>query len=242
MKLLRTIKNFIDRPRVVTIAVIKSIIFILQDLSKASKFENRKDLFRYSISEVNLDGMFLEFGVFNGETIKFISAVVPDKLIFGFDSFEGMPEKWGDIPKGYYKLNELPIVRNNVKLVKGYFQNTLQTFLEEHLEKVAFIHIDAVLYSSTKYILDILAQNNRLQNGMVIQFDEFYYYPEWWIEGEYKAFKEIVNEYNVKFRYLGYCMPQDLTFYSTRSARPVSIKDNENWIKPLFFARKINFT
>jgi hypothetical protein len=86
--------------------------------------------------------------------------------------------------KGVYKLHGLPMVRGNVKLVKGYFQDTLQKFLEEYLEKVAFIHVDAVLYSSTKCVLDALARNNRLQNGTVIRFDELFHYPNWYVEGE----------------------------------------------------------
>jgi hypothetical protein len=223
--MLRSIKNFINRPKVVIISIAKSIIYLIQDLNKAIKFNNRGDLFRHSISNVNNDGMFLEFGVFKGNTINFISNMVPDRLIFGFDSFEGMPEDYEGIPKGHYKLPGLPIVRENVKLVKGYFQDTLLKFLEEHLEEAAFIHIDAVLYSSTKYILDALAQNNRLQNGTVIQFDELFHYPDWWISGEYKAFKEFVNKYKIKFKYLGCCKPRLLTgFYSIYSACPVSIK------------------
>ena len=84
LKLLRAVKNFIDRPNVVIVSIIKSINYMNQDLNNAMKFKKRRDLFRYSINKADVIGMFLEFGVFNGETINFMSEAVPDKLIFGF--------------------------------------------------------------------------------------------------------------------------------------------------------------
>ena len=63
-----------------------------------------------------------------------------------------MPEKWDDISKGYYKISNLPIVNENVILVKGMFHDTLIPFLNEHSGKAAYIHMDACLYSATKYV------------------------------------------------------------------------------------------
>ena len=40
------------------------------------------------------DGLFLEFGVYKGTSINFISSLIPDKKIYGFDSFGGLPEEW----------------------------------------------------------------------------------------------------------------------------------------------------
>jgi hypothetical protein len=42
----------------------------------------------------------------------------------------------------------------NVQLIKVYFNETLLNFIESENKKVSFIHIDADLYSSTKYIFD----------------------------------------------------------------------------------------
>jgi len=71
-------------------------------------------------------GMMLEFGVWKGTTITEIAKAHPDRQVFGFDSFEGLPETWtrsdGDFEAGRFNLNgQLPRVPSNVTLVKGWF-------------------------------------------------------------------------------------------------------------------------
>ena len=39
--------------------------------------------------------LWLEFGVYSGRTINYISKFTND-IVYGFDSFEGLPEKWRD--------------------------------------------------------------------------------------------------------------------------------------------------
>ena len=66
------------------------------------------------------DGLILEFGVFSGVTVNRISTVT-NKTVYGFDSFEGLPEDWGrGMNKGFFKC-DLPEVNNNVELVVGWF-------------------------------------------------------------------------------------------------------------------------
>jgi hypothetical protein len=100
------------------------------------------------------------------------------------------------------------------------FEDTLQPFLDEHPEKVAFVHMDAALHSSTKYVLFTLAENNRFQKGTVIQFDEFFNYNDWWNEGEYKALVDLGRHFDVQFKYLGYHSP----FTGGHMSRALSIK------------------
>ena len=59
----------------------------------------------------------------------------------------------------------------NAILVHGLFQDTLDGFLQGHTEPVAFVHFDADLDSSTKYVLDRIA--DRLMDGTIFVFDEF---------------------------------------------------------------------
>jgi len=105
------------------------------------------------------DILWLEFGVASGKTINYISKFTNDK-VYGFDSFEGLPEKWRDgFDKGSFnKYGNLPQVNNNVELIKGWFNETLVNFIQTHNKKVSFIHMDADLYSSTKYIFDVLKE------------------------------------------------------------------------------------
>ena len=93
-----------------------------------------------------IDGLFLEFGVYTGSTINLMSNILKDKMFYGFDSFEGLPEDWigSNCTKGSFSLNgNLPIVNDNVKLIKGWFNESLPVFLNEHKGNIAFMHIDS---------------------------------------------------------------------------------------------------
>jgi len=118
-------------------------------------------------------GLFMEFGVFQGNTANQIASFLPsDKRMYGFDSFIGLPEDWhigvqgvGDprartIHKEVFSLyGMLPEVRPNVELVQGWFNETLPRFLEREVMKkkgafISLLHIDCDLYSSTKIVFD----------------------------------------------------------------------------------------
>jgi hypothetical protein len=80
---------------------------------------------------ITINGLIMEFGVYKGESINFIADLLPNRQIYGFDSFEGLPETWRyNFYKGTFKLNNLPEVRKNVVLVKGLFEDTLPKFKE----------------------------------------------------------------------------------------------------------------
>lgn len=115
----------------------------------------------YVFERMNLkhkpDTLWLEFGVFTGASINYISNFTNDK-VYGFDSFEGLPEKWRDgFDKHAFNMNGvIPQVNSNVELIKGWFNETLPDFIQKQNKKVSFIHIDSDLYSSAKYVLDVL--------------------------------------------------------------------------------------
>lgn len=179
--------------------------FIVDNMNKVKSFDDKANYLKYVLNHIGSSlgrGEYLEFGVFSGKTINFISATLPDKIIYGFDSFEGLPETWrGDrFEKGRFNLNgNLPQVNENVRLVKGWFNETLPAFVKAHPEPCAFIHVDCDLYSSTKTVFDNL--KNQIVAGTVIAFDEYFNYPGWQ-EGEYKAFMEFVEENNLEFEYI----------------------------------------
>jgi len=147
--------------------------------------------------------LWLEFGTGRGNTINYISKFTNDK-VYGFDSFEGLPEKWRDgFDKGAHSQNGiLPQVNNNVELIKGWFNETLVDFIQTQNKKVSFIHMDADLYSSTKYILDVLKEY--LDADCIIIFDELINYPGFDGDtGELKAFYEFITENDVKYNWIG---------------------------------------
>jgi len=104
--------------------------------------------------------LWLEFGVASGKSINYFSKFTND-TVYGFDSFEGLPEDWrGGFNKGAFNRNGIPPkVNSNVELIKGWFNETLEPFIKTKNKKISFIHMDADLYSSTKYIFDVLKDN-----------------------------------------------------------------------------------
>lgn len=147
-------------------------------------------------------GLICEFGVYSGTSIRTIGKLAGARPVFGFDSFEGLPEDWFDgMPKGTFKVDALPKVPANVALVKGWFSDTLGPFLKEHAEPAAFLHVDCDLYSSTRTIFE--AFEGRIGPGTVIAFDEYFNYVGW-KQGEFKAFHELVARAGLKFEYIGY--------------------------------------
>ena len=160
-------------------------------------FDNRLEGIEFAVESAKINGLYLEFGVYEGKSINLISYLVEPKKVYGFDSFIGLPEDWdrGDTiyKKGHFALKELPKVNYNVNLVEGFYEDSLAVWKEKHTDDISFIHIDVDLYSSTKTILEEL--DEQIKPGTILCFDE---YCDWtssgiydtWEEGEYKAFKE----------------------------------------------------
>lgn len=164
-------------------------------------FRNTLRFLGYALNMVKLNGLFLEFGVYQGTTINYIAKSKPNEIIYGFDSFKGLPEVWNGFvfPEGTFKT-EMPQVEKNVKLIPGWFDETLPKFIQEHnSDNVAFLHIDCDIYSSTATIFRYLA--DKIVKGTIIVFDEYYNYPNWQ-NHEYKAFKEFVEKYGISYRYI----------------------------------------
>ena len=156
----------------------------------------------YIIPKINQNGSILEFGVWKGRSINHLAKRLHDKVIHGFDSFEGLPEDWKGHtnPKHTFSLEgKPPKVRKNVVLHKGWFDNTIPNFLEENKEDIALLNIDCDIYSSTHTIFELL--HSRIKKGTIIIFDEYLNFPDW-KNHEYKAFMEFVKSNNIKFEYI----------------------------------------
>jgi hypothetical protein len=160
---------------------------------------------------VAVNGLLLEFGVYKGKTLNQICKYWPDRIVFGFDSFVGLPEDWFiDGEAGIsMRANKFDLTDSdpieypmNSVLVRGWYENSIQPWLAKHTGSIAFLHIDCDLYSSTKTVLNQL--NSRIVPGTVIAFDEFYPwenstpYSEW-VNHEYLALKEWVEQFDREF-------------------------------------------
>lgn len=194
----------------------EAALYIKENADTAILFENRFELLEYSLKILNEqfkeklnDYLFLEFGVFKGESINFCSSILKDTEFYGFDSFEGLPEDWygWSMTKSAFTLNgNIPFNKNNnINFIKGYFNDTIEVFLKNHKEYILFIHIDCDLYSSAKTIFDNIW--DRIVEGTIIVFDEYFNYPNW-KNHEYKAFKELCNMHNIEYKYIGFSYNQ----------------------------------
>jgi hypothetical protein len=127
--------------------------------SVGSKNELLTKAFKYA--DVSGNRLICEFGVFMGASINYI-AKMTTRTIYGFDSFEGLPERWWDgLKMGAFAVPKPPKVRRNVLLVKGLFHNSLPGFLKEHTGPIGFLHVDSDLYSSSLNCLNRVSNRAR---------------------------------------------------------------------------------
>ncbi|CCH27506.1 class I SAM-dependent methyltransferase [Actinosynnema sp. NPDC047251] len=175
--------------------------FVRDEMTAAPHFDHPHATLEHALTLVEHDGLALEFGVYAGSTLKIIAAAREGSGVYGFDSFEGLPENWrSGFPAGMFTVDDLPDVPG-AELVVGWFDETLPGFLAEHPGPVTFLHVDCDLYSSTRTVLDLVGP--RLVPGSVIVFDEYFNFPGW-REHEHKAWTEYVERTGLAFSYEGY--------------------------------------
>ena len=180
----------------------ESAAFVVAEMAQAERFAAPAETLRFALTETKVDGLVLEFGVASGGTLRIISDAVPQRRpVYGFDVFTGLPETWRTgFPAGEFAQETVPEV-HGAEIVAGLFEDTLPDFLAARPGPVAFLHLDADLYSSTKTVLDLVA--DRLVPGSVIVFDEFFNFPGW-REHEFRAWTEFTQRTGVRFEYLAY--------------------------------------
>ena len=182
-------------------ALAESGEFVRRNIPLHRSVHSRWELMDRAMDAVTGDGMLVEFGVWTGRSLSHIARRFPDRTVYGFDSFEGVPDPWIFREKAFHDIPAMPAVGENVELVRGWFDVTIPAFLDVHAGPCAFINIDSDVYSSAKTIFDCLG--DRIIPGTVIFFDEFFNYPGW-KTGEFKAWTEFVEDRRVEFEYLGF--------------------------------------
>ena len=159
--------------------------------------------YQYIVRAASVDGIYAEFGVFEGNNINKFSQINTDIKWYGFDSFYGLNEDWkgGLFAKEHFSLyGNPPQVNENVELVIGKFQDTLPKFLSEQSKPFSVIYIDCDTYESTNYVLKTIGKE-RIVKGTIICFDEYLGYVGWKFN-EFKAWQEFCKENNVQYEYI----------------------------------------
>ncbi len=152
---------------------------------KSFKINSWNEILRYKVwkkipeyIDTSKDILYLEFGVWEGHSIKFFAEKYKSKNseFYGFDTFHGFPEDCLDMKKGHYSTSgDIPKTSDpRIKFIKGLFQETLTDFLEklatESKKKTVLIHFDAPLHSATLFTLFKL--DEKFKNYYFI-FDQF---------------------------------------------------------------------
>jgi hypothetical protein len=184
--------------------------YIEKNLEKALVFEDKLEFLAFAISQIDpdRDGIIAEFGVFKGQTLNFIARKNPGNEVYGFDSFQGLQEKWfgTSLNAGFFSLGgSLPIVEKNVALHKGWFSESIPTFLRTNSLVANFLHIDCDTFESSSCVLNLFA--NRIKPGTVLVFDEYFGYPNW-KNGEYLAWQEFTKKFSIKYSYIAFSNEQ----------------------------------
>ncbi len=124
-------------------------------------------------------GNIIEFGTWKGHSIRTIrdelwmsriwDSKQRGKRIFACDSFEGLPEEYEGLPAGNFAT---PVPRlTGIRIVKGFFEDSLTPELAKEVGQVSLAHLDADLESATTTALNWLTP--LLHPGSVLVFDEF---------------------------------------------------------------------
>ena len=168
--------------------------------------KNRFEIFEYLnnsiLNQAPID--YLEFGVYKGESIQYWSGLnrAESSRFIGFDCFEGLPEVWTGLAPGRVWQEKhtfdvggtIPVIDDaRVEFVKGYFQDTLPSFLERFRPSNRLvIHMDADLYTSTLFVLCSL--DRLIKKDTLIMFDEFAS-----INHEFRALTDYTSSFRRKY-------------------------------------------
>lgn len=190
--------------------------------------ERLENLYSQCSKFKNTNYSFVECGVAKGGCLAMMMfASGKNNKIFGFDSFEGMPDitkedlgnynksnplsdfgKVGDNLSGginnvYNNFNKLNLNLDNVTLVKGFFQDTLQ--IQENIDnigEIAVLRLDGDWYESTKICLEKL-YDKVIENGVII-IDDY---------GHFIGAKMATDEFRIKHKILTPLIKTDYTEY-----------------------------
>ena len=173
----------------------RSISWILTLPNLPKLFFNKWALFDHIIKKSKKDRPFIEFGVCRGVSFKYLMNSFTKG--YGFDTFEGLPEKWHHETQGRYSADGIIPKIDGGEFLKGKFEDTLPTFFTKPRSMASIINFDADLYSST--ICALTYSKPVIDEHTILIFDEFIMNDNW-EEDEYKALNEFCDTNNLSYK------------------------------------------
>jgi tetratricopeptide (TPR) repeat protein len=186
-------------------AMLSGFEYQFRQIDTARLFAFPVVVLRDALEQMPEQGLIVECGVYWGRSLRIIAAHDKKRQAHGFDSFQGLPEAWktGE-PKGSYSTGgQQPEVPENVELHSGWFEHTLPAFAAAQTEKLALLHIDCDLFSSTVTILESLRP--LIQVGTIIVLDDYLGFPGY-EEHEFRALKEFCDRHYIRYQNLSFAL------------------------------------
>lgn len=170
---------------------------------KAKFFHSREQLWKsFGAYFDERDWVGFEFGVASGDATKSFMGMPYARRCRqwnGFDTFQGLPSAWGDLPQGAFSTGgSTPKIENKIiKWHVGLIEDTCSDInLLDNLDKNFIIVFDFDLYSATKTAWNVISKY--LKSGDIIYFDEAYE------ADEAQIIKEIFDSKIISLDILGY--------------------------------------
>ena len=147
-----------------------------------------EEILRIAGDSLASDGDFVEFGCYEGDTSLLLAEIIrknPEKKLWIYDSFEGLPEKgaedFSESGKNFQK-GELKVSKKYVKqrflranlpvpIIKKAWFNELNPS-SDLPEQIGFAFLDGDLYDSIKTSLELVAPK-MAENSVIIVHDFF---------------------------------------------------------------------
>lgn len=192
------------------------------DRAKVVLGEAFRRVFEFANCPELRSGHILEFGTYKGYTARLFAEMIREfgfeSRLFLFDSFEGLPAISSEVDQNSYEVAynkvwfkgqmALPdgieiqirkqlgkiIPSDRIEINKGYFSETVPKFLPRS-GKAAILHIDADLYESALHVLSQIFENDLIQDGTVILFDDYNCNRANPNQGERRAFREVMERF-----------------------------------------------
>ena len=190
------IKYFYSIIDILSIKESKNLFIDSKQLSNNFKWDKQKirydvwDKFISSEGLINQKIQFLEFGVYQGESIKYFAKKLlnEDNIFLGYDTFFGLPTNWQSAQKGLFSTDgEVPKTDDKrIKFIKGIFQKSFDiSAINKNIKTI--VHFDADMYSSTLFLLFKLHE----------KLDEYYFIFDEFEGEELRALKDYMKVYDV---------------------------------------------
>lgn len=154
-----------------------------------------------------------EFGVHSGKSMIELRKLLHPSKLFGFDSFQGLPEtseiNINDWSRGRYASDRRNFLSKfkEFEFISGWYNESLTDSIvkEFQMQNASYIDIDCDLYESAIDALDFMFRNKLAVEGTLIGYDDFWVIPcvneslHPLSVGEGLAHKKIAQKYIVEF-------------------------------------------